>query len=165
MPDLNFEIVESEPLPYAVDPQIMFKLKIDNPKPEQEIHSVVLQCQIQIESMRRRYTPEEQTRLRDLFDEPERWSKTLRTMLWTHTNTVVPRFTEALSLKCLCIARMISILPRPNILPRSMTVKSHLFSSLAERSFMRELAECCRSGRFRGQRNRNFVCPLKFGKK
>ncbi|MEZ5426687.1 MAG: DUF6084 family protein [Pyrinomonadaceae bacterium] len=96
MPDLNFEIVGAEPLRYAADPQMIFKLKIDNTKPEQAIHTIVLQCQIQIEATRRRYSPDEQKRLRDLFDEPGRWSQTLRTMLWTHTNTVVPGFSDSI---------------------------------------------------------------------
>ena len=34
---------------------------------------MVLRCQIQIEVTRRRYAPEEEERLRDLFGEPERW--------------------------------------------------------------------------------------------
>jgi hypothetical protein len=96
MPDLNFEIIDAEPLRYAADPQMMFKLKVDNIKPEQAIHTIVLQCQIQIESTRRRYNSDEQKRLRDLFDEPSRWSQTLRTMLWTHTNTVVPGFSDSI---------------------------------------------------------------------
>ncbi len=30
--------------------------------------------------------------MRELFGEPERWGQTLRTFLWTHVTTVVPRF-------------------------------------------------------------------------
>ena len=56
------------------------------------IHTVALRCQIQIEVTRRRYTPEEQARMRDLFGEPERWSQTLRSLLWTHASVVVPSF-------------------------------------------------------------------------
>ena len=58
---------------------------------------MVLRCQIQIEVTRRHYSPEEETRLRDLFGEPERWSNTLRTMLWTHANAVLPSFTGSAS--------------------------------------------------------------------
>ena len=36
--------------------------------------------------------PEEESRLRDLFGEPERWGQTLRAMLWTHASVVVPPF-------------------------------------------------------------------------
>ena len=66
-----------------------------NAPADEMIHTVVLRCQIQIEAMRRRYAPEEEARLRDLFGEPERWGHTLRTMLWTHANAVVPRFSGA----------------------------------------------------------------------
>ncbi len=52
----------------------------------------MLQCQIRIEPARRQYTPKDQASLLDLYGAPERWSHTLRTMLWTHTNTVVPAF-------------------------------------------------------------------------
>jgi hypothetical protein len=58
----------------------------------QMIHTVALRCQIQIEVTRRRYTPEEQASMRDLFGEPERWGQTLRTLLWTHASVVVPSF-------------------------------------------------------------------------
>jgi hypothetical protein len=51
-----------------------------------------LQCQIQIEAARRRYTAAEQDGLQDLFGTPQRWGDTLRTMLWTHTTIVVPPF-------------------------------------------------------------------------
>ncbi len=59
----------------------------------EEIYSVALRCQIQIEAPRRRYSEEEKGRLLDLFGEPERWGQTLRNMLWTNTATAVPGFT------------------------------------------------------------------------
>ena len=32
--------------------------------------------------------------MRDLFGEPERWGQTLKTLLWTHTSTIVPAFSD-----------------------------------------------------------------------
>lgn len=93
MPELNFEIFEAEALPFAASPQLSFKLGIANAKESETIHTISLQCQIMIESVRRRYSPAEQAHLRDLFDEPERWSDTLRTMLWTHSSVTVSSFT------------------------------------------------------------------------
>ena len=61
--------------------------------PEQTIHTVALRCQIQLEVTRRKYTAEDQERLLDLFGEPSRWGQTLRSLLWTHANLVVPSFT------------------------------------------------------------------------
>ena len=54
---------------------------------------MVLRCQIQIEATKRHYGPGEESRLRDLFGERERWGQTLRAMLWTHASVVVPPFT------------------------------------------------------------------------
>jgi uncharacterized protein DUF6084 len=93
MADLRFEILGAEPLPYAASPQLIFKLRVANVNEGETVQNIALRCQIQIESTRRRYSEEEQKRLRDLFGEPARWSQTLKTMLWTHSNVTVPPFT------------------------------------------------------------------------
>ena len=71
---------------------LAFKLRLTDANPEQTIHTVALRCQIQLEVTRRKYTPEDQERLLDLFGEPSRWGQTLRNLLWTHANLVVPSF-------------------------------------------------------------------------
>src|SRR5262249_19407875 len=50
--------------------------------------------QIQIETVKRSYTPAEKEKLRDLFGEPERWGQTLRNKLWLHAQVNVPAFRE-----------------------------------------------------------------------
>jgi hypothetical protein len=92
VPDLNFQVYSAEPEAFAAAPALVFKLGIVNANPQEAIHTVALRCQIMIETTRRRYTPEEQARLIDLFGEPERWSQTLRAMLWTHTSAIVTPF-------------------------------------------------------------------------
>lgn len=92
MPDLGFKIEGAEVALFAASPQIAFQLQVTNNDPTETIHSVALRCQIQIEVTRRRYTAEDQEKLRDLFGEPERWSQTLRNLLWTHVNVNVPPF-------------------------------------------------------------------------
>jgi len=92
MPDLGFKIEGAEAASLSAAPQIIFKLRLTNADPAETIHSVVLRCQIQLEVTRRRYSAEEQKRLHDLFGEPERWSQTLRNLLWTHVNVNVPPF-------------------------------------------------------------------------
>ena len=52
----------------------------------------MLRCQIRIEPARRPYGESEQEKLSDLFGEPARWSQTLHSMLWTHSNVVIPPF-------------------------------------------------------------------------
>lgn len=92
MPDLSFAVAGAAVVPYAIAPTLALKLRIANADAAEAIHTVALRCQIQVDVTRRRYTPEEQARMRDLFGEPERWSQTLRSLLWTHVSTIVPSF-------------------------------------------------------------------------
>jgi Family of unknown function (DUF6084) len=94
MPDLNFQIEAAEPVPFAATPLLGFKLRVTNTPPDEAIHTVVLRTQIQIEVTRRHYSAEEQEQLLDLFGEPERWSQTLRNMLWTQAIVTVPQFKD-----------------------------------------------------------------------
>src|SRR5688500_3509305 len=97
MPDLNFRITGVEVPPFAATPLLAFQLGIDNVDPQDAIHSVALRCQIQIAATRRRHAPPEQERLLDLFGEPDRWSQTLRSLLWTHASVTVPSFSDSTS--------------------------------------------------------------------
>jgi hypothetical protein len=92
MPDLTFTIEDAVVVSFAAAPTLAFKLRIDNADPGETIHTVALRCQIQIDATRRRYTQEERGRMRDLFGAPDRWSQTLRSLLWTNANIVVPGF-------------------------------------------------------------------------
>lgn len=95
MPDLNFQVEGARVVPFAAVPTLAFKLQIQNAMAEEKIHTIVLRCQIQIEVARRRYAAQEQERLLDLFGPPDRWSQTLRTLLWTHAQVTVPTFARA----------------------------------------------------------------------
>src|SRR5215469_6608251 len=94
MPDLGFHI-EGVEVPLAATPTITFKLRVTNGDRRETIQSVALRCQIQIEVTRRRYAAEEQQKLRDLFGEPQRWSQTLKNLLWTHVSVNMPAFQTA----------------------------------------------------------------------
>jgi len=91
MPDLNFEVKSAEHVTHAASPTLALKLAIhtDSTLP---IHSILLRTQIMIEVSRRHYSASEQEQLFDIFGPPERWSDTLKSMLWTHVVTVVPAF-------------------------------------------------------------------------
>jgi hypothetical protein len=93
MPDLRLSIEGVDVVQYAATPLLAFKVRIANDPSEEIIYTVALRAQIQIEVTRRKYDANEQTRLLDLFGEPDRWGQTLRNMLWTHASVVVPRFT------------------------------------------------------------------------
>ena len=101
MPDLNFQVEGIAAVPYAAVPLLSFRLRATNSNSEEVIHSVVLRAQIQIEVTRRHYSPQEQTQLRDLFGEPERWGQTLKTMLWTHASVTVPPFQKETTVEIL----------------------------------------------------------------
>ncbi len=93
MPDLSFEVIGAEAVVYSALPMLNFKMQIANDNEAEQIQNINLKCQIMLSVTQRRYNAEEKAKLHELFGEPERWGKTLRTFLWTHVNTVVPRFT------------------------------------------------------------------------
>jgi hypothetical protein len=92
MPELTFSVKGASAVEFAAVPTLAFKLQIENSIADEAVHTIALRCQIQIEATRRRYTAEEQKSMVDLFGEPERWSQTLRSLLWTHASTVIPGF-------------------------------------------------------------------------
>lgn len=92
MPDLSFRIEEVTVMPYAAVPTLAARLHITNALPGEPIHSISLNCQIQIQPLGRKYTAEEEARLLDLFGERERWARTMKPMLWTITVLKVPGF-------------------------------------------------------------------------
>jgi len=93
MPDLSFEVEGVEAVAFSAAPLLAFKLRVTNADSNEPVQSVALRCQLQIESTHRKYALAEQERLLDLFGAPERWSRTLRPMLWTHAAVTVPPFT------------------------------------------------------------------------
>ncbi|HMF76892.1 MAG TPA: DUF6084 family protein [Bryobacteraceae bacterium] len=92
MPGLTFSVESAEAIPFAAAPTIAFRLRVVNPNASHAIQSVALRCQILIEASRRHYQAGERENLRDLFGEPDRWSQTLRSLLWTHASVTVPSF-------------------------------------------------------------------------
>lgn len=96
MPDLSFQVESAEPQLFAAAPLLAFKLRITNAAADEPVHAIALRCQIRIEPARRSYKAEHQVPLLDLFGEPQRWSQTLRSRLWTHCGVTVPPFTGSL---------------------------------------------------------------------
>lgn len=91
MPDLTFQIEDISAISHAAIPQLNSKIRITNSGAE-PIHSISLRAQVQIEPVRRRYTATEREQLKELFGEPEQWSRSLTPLLWTNTNANVPSF-------------------------------------------------------------------------
>src|SRR5690349_24055283 len=95
-PELDFTFQSAEPLRFGASPHIVFKLKVAN-SGDADIHSVILNCQIQLVAVRRHYTADEQSQLQDLFGDASRWADTLRSLLWANTSTIIPAFTREIT--------------------------------------------------------------------
>lgn len=93
MPDLNLRIAGVEPAARGLVPLLQFKVRIEAPETEMAVRGMLLNAQIQIQCPQRAYSPEEKEKLSELFGPPERWGQTLRTRLWTHTQTMIGPFT------------------------------------------------------------------------
>lgn len=91
MAELAAEVVGAEVTPYAAAPTVTFRMRVSEATGT-EIHCAVLRVQVRIDPARRRYEPEEQASLADLFGDPVRWGDTLRPFLWTEVSTVIPAF-------------------------------------------------------------------------
>lgn len=92
MPDLSFSVESAGAVTFAASPMLSFRLSVRNTGRDEKIQSVALRCQIQFEPTKRKYSASEQAQLFELFGEPERWGRTLRSMLWVHTSAMVPPF-------------------------------------------------------------------------
>jgi hypothetical protein len=93
MPELDFQVIGVEAAARGLTPLLHFKLAIRNTPPQETVHSVILQVQIQIQSAQRAYSAGEKEKLLDLFGTPDRWGQTLRNKLWSIANTTVRQFT------------------------------------------------------------------------
>src|ERR1700691_95348 len=91
MTALSFSVVQSRAEPHAAVPTIMLRLRVEEADGF-SVHALALRCQIRIEPQRRRYSPEEELRLYELFGETPQWGDSLRPFLWTHVSTTIPGF-------------------------------------------------------------------------
>lgn len=94
MPDIDFEVVSAEAVPFAAAPLLNLKLRLTNRDADEQIQNVMLRCQINLEVARRAYSDAEKAKMFELFGEPSRWGQTLKSMLWTHASVVVQPFTN-----------------------------------------------------------------------
>jgi hypothetical protein len=92
IPDLDFTVLGAAPVPFCVVPTLAIKLGI-TAAGDEPIQAIALDCQVRIEAQKRRYEPGEKGALFDLFGSPAEWSRTLRSLLWTHASGSVPGFT------------------------------------------------------------------------
>jgi hypothetical protein len=97
VPQLVFGVTDAVAERYSAAPALSFKLRVERVGGG-PVRSILLDTQIQIAARRRPYGEAEQLWLSELFGTPERWSTTLRTLLWTRTTLVVPPFSDAVEI-------------------------------------------------------------------
>ncbi|MCW3056780.1 MAG: hypothetical protein JWO21_749 [Solirubrobacterales bacterium] len=93
VPQLSFAVNDATPERYSAVPTLNFSLFIER-EGGGSVRSILLDTQIQIAARRRSYGEAEKAGLIELFGTPDRWSTTLRTLLWTRSTLVVPPFTD-----------------------------------------------------------------------
>ncbi|HEX3789621.1 MAG TPA: DUF6084 family protein [Pseudonocardiaceae bacterium] len=94
MAELVFDCIGAKAERYAVVPSLTLQLRITETSGE-PVDAIALRCQIRIEPHRRRYSPVEAERLRDLFGETDRWAETLKPLQFTTLSVMVPGFRNA----------------------------------------------------------------------
>jgi hypothetical protein len=88
---LSFEVIGAAPEAHAAVPTIVFAMRARETSGA-EVHAMVLRTQIRIEPHKRRYSPEEESRLFELFGPSPCWGDSLRPFLWTHASCTTPGF-------------------------------------------------------------------------
>jgi hypothetical protein len=91
-PAFRFTVTRADHDPHALGPILRLHLTITETTGTR-IHALALRTQIRIEPARRHYSPTEQTRLVELFGDPERWGRTLNPMQLATVSSVTTSFT------------------------------------------------------------------------
>lgn len=92
MPDLEFSVVKASVVEFALAPMLAFTLRIEAASSESKIQSIMLHTQIRLDVTKRAYDSDTENRLVELFGSTDRWGQTLRNLLWSNSDTVVPGF-------------------------------------------------------------------------
>ncbi|MDD7937613.1 DUF6084 family protein [Actinomycetospora lutea] len=93
-PAFRFTVTGADHDPSALAPTLRLHVAVAETTGTR-VHALALRTQIRIEPGRRRYAPDEQARLVELFGEPERWGRTLNPMQLATVASTTPGFTGA----------------------------------------------------------------------
>lgn len=93
MSNYTFSVLDIFAEPYAASPLLTARLRIEETS-GQVVHAMALRCQVRIDPQRRGYSEADETGLRALFGDRERWAQTLKPFLWMQCNTTVQGFTD-----------------------------------------------------------------------
>ena len=91
-PAFRFAVTGADHDAHALGPTLRLRLAITETTGTR-IHALALSSQIRIEPARRRYSSTEQSRLVELFGDPERWGRTLNPMQLATVASVTTSFT------------------------------------------------------------------------
>ena len=91
MAELRIDVVDAAVERYAAVPTLRFRTRVQEGAGA-TIHTIALRSQVRIEPQRRRYTPEEEGRLLEMFGETPLWGDSLKPFLWTHIDTMIGGF-------------------------------------------------------------------------
>jgi hypothetical protein len=91
MTSFEIEVLDVRPQEHAAAPHLLFRLRLTESTSE-TVHAVALRCQLRIEPQLRGYDADEQSGVRDLFGEAERYPTTLKPFLWAHAVAMVQGF-------------------------------------------------------------------------
>jgi hypothetical protein len=92
IPDPEFTVLAARTVRYAATPMMTLDLQVSEPS-GRPVYMIALTIQVMIDPARRRYDDETREKLLELFGEPERWSVTTRSLVWTQLDVLVPAFT------------------------------------------------------------------------
>jgi hypothetical protein len=91
MVELGIEVVDAGVERYAAVPTLRFRTRLQE-RTGATIHAIALRTQVRIEPQRRRYSPDEESRLFELFGATPLWGDSLKPFLWTHLDTMITGF-------------------------------------------------------------------------
>lgn len=92
MVELRIDVVDAAVERFAAVPTLRFRTRVEEASGA-TIHAIALRAQVRIEPQRRRYGPDEEGRLLELFGETPMWGDSLKPFLWTHIDTMITGFT------------------------------------------------------------------------
>ncbi|MDQ6607022.1 MAG: DUF6084 family protein [Actinomycetota bacterium] len=91
-PNPEFAVLGARPVRHAAAPMLTLDLQVSEPSGRQ-VYMIALSIQLMLEPARRTYDDETREKLFELFGEPERWSVTTRSLVWSQLDVIVPAFT------------------------------------------------------------------------
>jgi hypothetical protein len=91
MAELSIEVTDASVECYAAVPTLRFRTRLKE-ETGATIHAIALRTQVRIEPQRRRYDPDEEGRLVELFGQTPLWGDSLKPFLWTHIDTMITGF-------------------------------------------------------------------------